>query len=138
MKFVQKIKVRLIMGIVYIIIGAALTILNIFIQSKNDVLSVFGTIMLAIGVVYTIRNIRLMANDEAMKNRKIYENDERNVMLYKNARSIAFYLYIIAAGIAVMALYLFNLPYEAQIVAYSVCSLCVIYWITYFILRRKY
>lgn len=138
MKFVQKIKVRLIMGIVYIIIGAALTILNIFTQLKNDVLSMFGAIMLAIGVVYTIRNIRLMANDEAMKNRKIYENDERNVMLYKNARSIAFYLYIIAAGIAVMALYLCNLPYEAQIVAYSVCALCVIYWITYFILRRKY
>lgn len=138
MKFVQKIKVRLIMGIVYIIIGAALTILNIFIQSKNDVLSVFGTIMLAMGVVYTIRNIRLMTNDEEMKNRKIYENDERNVMLYKNARSIAFYIYIIAAGIAVMVLYLCNLPYEAQIVAYSVCVLCVIYWITYFILRRKY
>lgn len=34
MKFVQKIKVRLIMGIVYIIIGAALTILNIFTQLK--------------------------------------------------------------------------------------------------------
>lgn len=73
-----------------------------------------------------------------MEQREIAEKDERNIMLWTQARSWAFGIYTILAGGAIMVLYAIHMEFAGQIIAYALCALVFIYWVCYMILRRKY
>ena len=47
-------------------------------------------------------------------------------------------VYAVIAGIAIIVLYTVNMEYAAQVIAYNLCGVLVIYWICYFIIRNKY
>lgn len=137
MDYRRKLKKRLYYALGYIVIGIALILLNFF--GKNDeVISCFGTAFVVCGVVRVVQYIRLIGNKDKMKQREIAEKDERNIMLWTQARSLTFGIYTALAGTAVMVLYCVDQDFIGQIIAYTVCALIFIYWICYLILRRKY
>ena len=105
---------------------------------KNEVMLAFGTAFGACGLVMIVKNIRIFKSTENFIEKEIAEKDERNIMIWTKARSLTFSVYAVIAGIAIIVLYAVNMEYAAQVIAYNLCGVLVIYWICYFIIRNKY
>ncbi len=138
MDYRKKLKKRLCYAIGYIVIGAALILLQLTGSVNNEMSTCFGTAFTVCGIARIIQYFRIISNKDKMRDREIAEKDERNVMLWTQARSWAFGIYTILAGTAIMVLYAIHMEFAGQIIAYTLCALVFIYWICYMILRRKY
>lgn len=138
MDYKKKMIVRLIFAICYTVFGAGLIIVNLTGLAANEMISSFGAVFTICGIVRLIQYFRITKNKDRMEQREIEEEDERNVMLWTNARSMAFSIYSILAGCAILVLFMMNMEFAGQIIAYTLCALVFIYWICYMVLRRKY
>ena len=105
---------------------------------KNEAMLVFGTAFGTCGLVMIVKNIRIFKSTDNFIEKEIAEKDERNIMIWTKARSLTFSVYAVIAGIAIIVLYTVNMEYAAQVIAYNLCGVLVIYWICYFIIRNKY
>lgn len=138
MDYRKKLNKRLGYAIGYIIIGVVLILLQFIGSVGNEISSSFGAAFLVCGAVRVIQYIRLISNKDKMEQREIAEKDERNIMLWEKARSWAFGIYVMLAGTAILVMYMLNMEFVGQIIAYTLCALVFIYWICYMIISRKY
>ena len=138
MEYRRKLKKRLCYAIAYLLLGIALNLTAFLTKSDNYFLSGFGSCLIVLGLVRILRHKRLLSSDQAVKKQEIAETDERNLMLAEKARSWAFTAYIILVGIAVIVLSLASLHEIAQPLSYSICLLAALYWIFFYVLRKKY
>lgn len=136
MDYKTKLKKRLYVAIAEAAIGIAMIAASFF--SPIEMLSAFGLAFTVVGLTRIRQYIRIMNNDEFMRKRETEETDERNIKIWTQARSWAFYYYIILAGISIILLYTLGYDLYGEIVSYNVMSLMVIYWICYVVARRKY
>ena len=138
MELKNKMKMRMITMVVYIIIGAVLCVIGYTGMAENDFVFSWGAALIVCALLKIVQYILLMRNPEKMQEIAIAEKDERNIMIYEKSRSLAFTVYIMASAIAVIVLFLLNLEFAGQIVSYTVCGFLVIYLICCAIIRRKY
>lgn len=138
MEYRKKLQKRFYYAVAYLLLGVALNLTAYLTKSENYFLSGFGSCLIVMGIVRMIRHKRLVSSDQAVKKQEIAETDERNIMLAEKARSWAFAAYIILAGTAVIILSLASLHDIAQPLSYSICLLVALYWIFFYILRKKY
>lgn len=136
MDFKKKMKIRLWSNIIYILLGIAMIVVGFITRTENEFVSSFGLTLTVVGLVLIRRNI--VTSDEKLKRREIAENDERNIAIVHKARSWAFSLYVILGCLAVIVLSLLSLHDIASWISVGVFSLIAIYWICYFVVRRKY
>ena len=107
------------------------------IKTDNDFISSFGFAMIIMGIV-RIRNYFLITkNEETIRKQEILETDERNIAIQNKAKSVTFSIYTLLLATAVIILSLFNMHEIAKWIAYAVLLLVVIYWISYWIIRKK-
>ena len=135
MDYKKKLKTRLNTAIIMISVGIIFTVSSIF--ADSEMASTFGAVFLVMGIARVVQYKRLLNDPEEMRRREIIETDERNVMLWTKARSLAFVVYIIALGIAVIVLQLMEMSQAANIVSFCMMGFIVIYWICYFIIVKK-
>ena len=135
MDYKKKLKTRLNTAIIMISVGIIFTVSSIF--ADSEMASTFGAVFLVMGIARVVQYKRLLNDPEEMRRREIVETDERNVMLWTKARSLAFVIYIIAMGIAVIVLQLMEMTQAANIVSWCLMGFVVIYWICYFIIVKK-
>lgn len=135
MDYKKKLKTRLNTAIIMISVGIIFTVSSIF--ADSEMASTFGAVFLVMGIARVVQYKRLLNDPEEMRRREIVEKDERNVMLWTKARSLAFVIYIIALGIAVIVLQLMEMSQAANIVSLCMMGFIVIYWICYFIIVKK-
>ena len=135
MDYKKKLKIRLNTAIIMISTGIIFTVFSIF--ADLEMASTFGAVFLVMGIARVVQYKRLLNDPEEMRRREIVETDERNVMLWTKARSLAFAVYIIAMGIAVIALQLMEMSQAANIVSWCMMGFIIIYWICYFIIVKK-
>lgn len=135
MDYKKKLKTRLNTAIIMISVGIIFTVSSIF--ADSEMASTFGAVFLVMGIARVVQYKRLLNDPEEMRRREIVEKDERNVMLWTKARSLAFVIYIIALGIAVIVLQLMEMSQAANIVSWCLMGFVVIYWICYFIIVKK-
>ena len=135
MDYKKKLKTRLNTAIIMIGVGIIFTVSSIF--ADSEMASTFGAVFLVMGIARVVQYKRLLNDPEEMRRREIVEKDERNVMLWTKARSLAFVIYIIALGIAVIVLQLMEMTQAANIVSWCLMGFVVIYWICYFIIVKK-
>ncbi|MDY3972403.1 MAG: DUF2178 domain-containing protein [Clostridia bacterium] len=138
MEFRKKLKVRLYTAIAYIIIGAVFIGISFTRLGANEMISSFGAVFAVMGIARIVQYLRITKDEESIHQREIAETDERNVMIWTKARSLAFSIYILAAALAVVVLYLMNMNFAGKIVAYNLFGFVAVYWICYFIISRKY
>lgn len=138
MDFNRKMKIRKYAALVIMLLGAGLIAANLTGITGNDILSSLGLMFLVIGAARLVQYKRITADSESLNARRIAETDERNVMLWTKARSLAVSVYSLVTALAVVVLYVFNMQTAAQIVSYCLLSFVVIYWVCYFIISRKY
>ena len=135
MDYKKKLKTRLNTAIIMISVGIIFTVSSIF--ADSEMASTFGAVFLVMGIARVVQYKRLLNDPEEMRRREIVETDERNVMLWTKARSLAFVIYIIAMGIAVIVLQLMEMTQAANIVSWCLMGFVVIYCICYFIIVKK-
>jgi hypothetical protein len=138
MEFEKKLKKRILTARIFLIAGPLLMAVSIWQNLDNEFFFAWGTALMVIGIVRLRQYRKLMASPEAMRAREVAETDERNVMLANKAKSYAFFWYVLICGVAVIVLEFMNQVQIATVLAFSVCFLVLLYWISYYVLRRKY
>lgn len=137
MDFRKKLKIRLWVAITYIILGVMLIITFNLINTDNNFLSSWGFALVVIGIV-RIRNYLMITKDEeTVRKQQIAESDERNIAIANKAKSVAFTVYLLLACVAVIVLQLLNKTELALSISCPVLVLILIYWVSYWIIRKK-
>ena len=137
MKPNRRIIVQWILPILYVIIGATLGIcgeLGVVDQFWNGL----GAAFVVMGVLRLIRLIRYSTNTEYKEKTDTALNDERNRFIRNKAWAWAGYMYIMAAAVATIVFQILGEETLMFFCSGSVCLLLIVYWISYFILNKRY
>ena len=137
MNFKEKLKTRLYLGISYIIIGIAMIIVFNIVDTGIEFLTSMGLALIVVGFIKIKHYMLITKNDTTLKRQQIAETDERNIAISNKAKSISFIAYIIIACIASLVLQILKETELAIVIFITVCILIAIYWISYWIIRKK-
>ncbi len=141
MNFKNKIKTNIFIFVIFIILGiiiAATGFLGIINGRLNNALFSIGIAYAVCGFIRIYRSIKLIKNEELMKQREIAAKDERNIWLSDRAKSYTFSFSLIFAAFAMIILFIAGKDTEATMLSYVICAQALIYYICYLFVRKKY
>ena len=138
MRFADKMKTRRNIAVIYIALGLAVLAGTAAAKTENAFLSAFGPTLVIVGLARLRQYRRVTKNEETLRTQEVRETDERNVMLAHRARSLTFTLYVVLSSAAVILLSLLGRYEFARLIGYSVCLLAALYWICWFLLKKRY
>ena len=136
MEFKNKLKTRLYLAICYILSGVTMTIVFHVMENPNEYLSTLGLVLAVIGIARLVRYLRITKTEETVKKQEIMETDERNVAIVNKAKAMTFNVFVILLSITIIVLQFLNFAAYVQALFYILCALLVIYWISYYIIRK--
>lgn len=137
MKTNRNVLIRWILCILYGILGMALLACNLL-NVIEEYWGGMGAAFLFIAVLQAIRLIRYRTSAKYKEETDTAVNDERNRFISSKAWAWAGYLYIMISAIATIVLKLLGQETLMFFCSGSVCVILVLYWVSYFILRKKY
>lgn len=138
MDFEKRIKTRMYLGLLYIVIGAAMFC---FYVAKNDAVlsnAYCGTVFLVIGVCFFIKNLRILKDEKRMHRLEIYETDERNVQITHAARSLTATLYSTLLAVMVLVCYALGKKAQADFAGAMLIAFVAIYLVCLGVMKKKY
>ena len=97
-----------------------------------------GSALLVIGVIRLLRFYRLKKNDSYREKMETAVTDERNQFIRMKAWSWAGYLFIIVTALGTIIFRILGQDLLCQVASGAVCLMLVLYWVSYFILKKKY
>ena len=97
-----------------------------------------GSALLVIGIIRLLRFYRLKKNDGYREKMETAQTDERNQFIRMKAWSWAGYLFIMVTAIATIIFRILGQDLLSQVASFSVCLMLVLYWVSYFVLKKKY
>lgn len=130
-------KRKLLVSVMWIIIGATLIILETVGITDNPIFSGMGGAWLVIGILQIYKNLKYHSNKEYKEKLDIELSDERNRYIRMKAWSWAGYLFIIGAAVISIVLFVTNQIVYGQIISYCMCAVLVLYWVSYLVLQKK-
>ncbi|MBQ6843196.1 MAG: hypothetical protein IJO60_01005 [Agathobacter sp.] len=128
---------RYLIYVVYIIIGAILLGLS-FAGKVDEFWNGMGSALVVMGVIQLIRFYRLQKDEAYREKIEIETNDERNHFIRNKAWAWAGYLFVMIMAVACIILRIVGLDMWSMAASGSVCLVLVLFWISYYILKRKY
>ena len=126
-----------IFAIVWLVLGLPLIGLSIA-GLVDSFWSGMGSALVVIGACRLLRAHRLNKSEEYREKMETFETDERLHFLRAKAWSWAGYLFVIIAGVSVIAFKILGMDAASQAASAAVCLLLVLYWGAYFVLKKKY
>ena len=124
-------------SIIYLIIGVILIGLG-FAGVVDEFWNGMGSALLVIGVIQFIRRHRLEKNEAYREKVEIETNDERNKFIRNKAWAWAGYLFVMIMAVASIVLRILEQNLLSIATSGAVCLMLVLFWGSYFFLRRKY
>ncbi len=137
MNFQKKLTVRLIVAIVYMVLGVVLILTCCLTNVNTEVLSPLGAALLVIGAARVKQYVRITKSKASIREQEIKETDERNVYVINKAKSSAFNVYVPLASLAVIVLQLLGQVDAVRWVFGAVMALVILYWICYFVIHKR-
>lgn len=129
---------KLVISIIWIIIGGTLFGLELAGIIESDIYSGIGGGLIGVGIVQLVRNIRYR-NDKEYKNKiDIEANDERNGYIRSKAWAWTGYIFVMGAAIVALVMFITGNKEIGQIISFCMCAELVVYYVSYIILKRKY
>jgi len=128
---------RIYFSITWIIIGVILLALS-FAGKVDEFWSSFGFAIAIVGTLQIFRYHRFSKNEAYRERMEIAESDERNHFIRNKAWAWAGYLFVLTASAACIILRIIGQDLLSITASYAVCLMLIFYWISYFILKRKY
>ena len=129
---------RLALSIFWVVLGLVLFVLAEAEILDSSYFSGMGVAMAVVGTLQVIRNLRYRKDAEYKEKIDIEVTDERNRFLRLQSWAWTGYIVVMieAAGSIVAAV--LGQEIVRQVLSYSVCLIVFVYWISWFILSRKY
>lgn len=137
MEFKKKLKTRLYTAIIYVVLGLLMIISSFIFKDANSFVSSFGFALFIVGIVRLRNYFIITKSEESIKKQEIAETDERNLSILHKARSTTFSIYVLIMSLAVIVLSFLGFHTVAMWISLSIWLLIAIYWICYFIYRKK-
>ena len=109
-----------------------------FAEIVDEFWSGMGSALLVMGIIRLLRFYRLKKNDSYREKTETAVTDERNQFIRMKAWSWAGYLFIMVSAVATIIFRVLGQDLLSQFAGYTVCLLLVLYWVSYFVLRKKY
>ena len=129
---------RLILSIFWVVLGLVLFVLSVAEILDPTYFSAMGVALVVVGTLQIIRNLRYRKDKEYKKKIDIEVTDERNRFLRLQSWAWTGYIVVMieAAGSIVAAV--LGQEIVRQVLSFSVCLIVCVYWISWFVLSRKY
>ena len=128
---------RVYLSIMWVVIGAVL--FSMAIAGKVDSFwSGMGGALLAVGALQILKYYRLNKNEEYREKMEIEYNDERNQFIRNKAWAWSGYLFILIAAVSCIVLKIAGQEVLSMAASGAVCLMLVLYWVSYYLLKRKY
>ena len=128
---------RIVLSIVWILVGAVTVVLGIM-GTLDEFWSGFGGALLAVGILQLIRHIRYKTNEEYKEKIDTEINDERNKFLSGRAWAWTGYIMILATAVGAIVFRIMGEDELCSLCATAISLMAIIYLIAYTILKRKY
>lgn len=128
---------RTVLSIFWIIVGAVLFVLGNTMMI-DSFWSGFGVGFVAVGILQLLRNIRYRTNTDYKEKVDVEVNDERNKYLSNKAWAWTGYIFVLCAAAGAVVFNVMDKKELCYLCSFAVSLLCVIYFVSYSILRRKY
>ena len=109
-------------------------------ETKNtNLIGSFFAGFAAIGILRIIQSTKLLRNPEKAQDYEAMQKDERTVFIANKARSTAFYISILAQCIvSLIAYFAFDSLLVCQVLCFTTCFQCLIYYIFWIFYNKKY
>ena len=128
---------RVYLSITWVVIGAVL--FSMAVAGKVDSFwSGMGGALLAVGALQILKYYRLNKNEEYREKMEIEYNDERNQFIRNKAWAWSGYLFILIAAVSCIVLKIAGQEVLSMAASGAVCLMLVLYWVSYYLLKRKY
>ena len=130
-------KKDIVFAILWLALGVVLTILSIL-EIVDEFWSGVGSAFLVIGIIRLVRGYRLSRSETYREEREFAATDERNQFIRSKAWSWAGYLFVLICACATFVFRLLDQELLCIASGGAVCLMVVLYWICFFVLRKKY
>ena len=128
---------RMIVSIIWVVLGAVLIALA-FAEKVDVFWNGMGSGLLIVGALNLLRQYRFSKNEAYREKIEIEEMDERNQFIRNKTWAWTGYMFVIIAAILCIVFKLIGQEVLSFAASGAVCLILVLYWISYFILRKKY
>ena len=128
---------RIAAQILWAILGCVLLVLGCF-EVVDPFWSGMGTALMVVGALRLIRAYRFTKDASYREKVEIEIGDERNRYLRGKAWAWAGYLFVLIAAISTIVLKLLGHDLLSIAAGFAVCILALLYWGSYWLLKKKY
>lgn len=128
---------RMIVSIIWVVLGTVLIALA-FAEKVDVFWNGMGSGLLIVGALNLLRQYRFSKNEAYREKIEIEEMDERNQFIRNKTWAWTGYMFVIIAAILCIVFKLIGQEVLSFAASGAVCLILVLYWISYFILRKKY
>ena len=129
---------RLALSIFWVVLGAVVIVLAVTGKLDSSLYSGMGGALMAVGALQAIRNLRYRKDAKYREKIDVELTDERNRFLRLKSWSWAGYIVVLVEAAGVVIATILGEETVRQVLAYSVCLIIAVYWVTYYVLSRKY
>ena len=129
---------RLALSIFWVVLGLVLFVLAEAEILDSSYFSGMGVAMAVVGTLQVIRNLRYRKDAEYKEKIDIEVTDERNRFLRLQSWAWTGYIVVMVEAAGSIAAHVLGQEIVGQVLSYSVCLIVLVYWISWFILSRKY
>lgn len=128
---------RILLAVIYVVIGIVL--MGFAIAGKLDEFwSGMGSTLLVIGILRLVRAYRINKNEAYREKLEVEASDERNQFIRNKAWAWAGYMFVIIMGVAVIVFKVMGQETMSMAAGMAVCLVITLFWISFYVLRRKY
>lgn len=129
---------RLILSIFWVVLGLVLFVLSVAEILDPTYFSAMGAALAVVGTLQVIRHLRYRKDKEYKEKIDIEVTDERNRFLRLQSWAWTGYIVVLIEAAGSIAAAVLGQETVRQVLSYSVCLIICVYWISWFILSRKY
>ena len=130
-------KKDIIFGLLWLLLGLVLTLLCAL-EALDEYWSGMGSALMVVGVLRLLRGYRLSRNETYREKREVAETDERLHFIRNKAWAWAGYLFIMVCAVGSIVLKILGQDLFCMVLSGAVCLILVLFWVSFFVLKKKY
>lgn len=130
-------KKEIVFGVSWLLLGLVLTVLSCL-ETLDEFWSGMGSALMVVGIVRLLRGYRLSRSEAYREKREVAETDERLHFIRNKAWAWAGYLFIIISAICTIVFKILGQDLLCMACSGAVCLMLVLFWVSFFILNKKY